>query len=403
MYFATLAVIIVLFLIAIIEAFTKKDFMHPLVMYSGPIFLQYSIFFVFFSEDSSVSSATIVLYTLSIVCYATGYLITETIVYRIVSKKEFRRLPLDTYNYPVYKFITIIGVISILYEILRYGVGSEAANLYDAMAIHIDWGGGYNFLAKYIPFFYGVVFAFFVYNYDYDNKNRMERKRFVWAVIMAYAFAIASFSRTSIMQQTIVLVYIVMYRNRKKIFRNVGKIVGILNKAFIGIVILLIGFSIIAKLTSKFGSGSVFSKDFYLWSYLSAQIQTLDKYIIAHPGASDFYYIGGVFSRLLGKSEAFRMYLPVLSEFNVFSYIGAIYLDCGSFAYVIQIVLGSFVAYLYCMNMKKGGYWTVYYAFYSFAIFMSFYAYQYSLTTYIYLLIAFFVIKVIHMMKGRSR
>lgn len=399
MYSATLAVLIVLVIIAIIEVFAKKDYMHPLVLYSVPFFVQYLVFYTFFSDGSIVSSKTMVLYTFSIICYAVGFLITETIMYRVTVRKEYRRLPLESKNYPFYRIITTIGFISIIYEILRYGVGSGAANLYDAMAIHIDWGGGYNVLAKYIPFFYEIVFAFFVYNYDYDNKNRKEKKRFIWAVIVAYAFAVASFSRTSIMQQTIVLVYIILYRNRNKIFRNISKVISIFNKMLLGIIALLVGFSIIAKLTNKLGSGGFFSKDFYLWAYFSAQIQTLEKFIIAHPGVSDFYYIGGVFSRLIGKSEAFRMYLPTINEFNVFSYIGAVYLDCGNYAYLFQAFLGSFVAFLYSMNMRKGGYWTIFYAFYSYAIFMSFYAYQYSMTTYIYLLIAFLAIRFINMIK----
>ena len=399
MYSATLAVLIVLVIVAVREAFSKKDLMHPLVLYSVPFFVQYLIFYAFFSNSSIVSGKTIVLYTFSIICYAAGFLITETFIYRVTARREYRKLPLEPRNYPIYRFITIIGVVSILYEILRYGVGSGAANLYDAMAIHIDWGGGYNVLAKYIPFSYGIVFAFFVYNFDYENKTRIEKKRFIWAVIVGYAFAIASFSRTSIMQQTIVLVYIVLYRNRNKVFKNISTIMKILSKILIGIVVLLLGFSIIAKLTNKFGSGGFFSKDFYLWSYFSAQIQTLEKFIITHPGASDFYYIGGVFSRVLGKSEAFRMYLPTINEFNVFSYIGAVYLDCGNYAYFFQAFLGAFVAFIYSMNMRKGEYWTIFYAYYSYAIFMSFYAYQYSMTTYIYLLIAFLAIRLIHMIK----
>lgn len=401
MYSATLVVLIVLVIIAIHKAFTRKDFMHPLVVYSCPFFIQYVIFYAIFSNTSNVSNNTIVLYTLSIMCFATGYLITEAFACRIVAKRPYKQLPLDNENYLIYGIITVVGVLSILYEILRYGVGSGAANLYDAMAIHIDWGGGYNVLAKYIPFFYEIIFAVFVYNYDYEHKNKREKKRFIWATIVAYAFAIASFSRTSIMQQTIVLVYIILYRNKDKIFRNISRVFKIINKVLIGIIILLISFTIIAKLTNKIGSGKIFSKNFYLWSYFSAQLQTLDKFIIRHPGVSNFYYIGGVFSRLLGKSETFRVYLPTINEFNVFSYIGAVYLDCGYFAYVFQALLGSFVAFIYSMNVRKGGYWTIFYAFYSYAIFMSFYAYQYSMTSYIYLIIAFAAIKVINMIKVR--
>lgn len=402
MYSVILGIMILFLTIAICKAFTKKDFMHPLVMYIFPFFIQYLVFYILLDEYSAVSQGTLMLYIFSITLYIVGYLMMETIISRVIICNKFRKLPLNSKSYFVYRIITVIGVVSILYEIIKYGIGTEAANIYDAMAIHIDWGGGYNVFAKYIPFFYGVVLSFFVYNYDYGTKDRREKKRFIWAVIVAYAFAIASFSRTSIMLQTIVLVYIVLYRNKKMIFRNTNKIIKSINKILVGIVFLLIGFSIIAKLTNKLGTGGLFSKDFYLWDYFSAQIRTLDKYVIKYPGISNYFYIGGVFSKLLGKSQDFRTYLPTINEFNVFSYIGSVYLDCGNLAYIFHAVLGAFVAFIYNMNMKKGGYWTIFYAYYSYAIFMSFYAYQYSLTIYIYIVIIFFLIRFINTLRIRT-
>lgn len=401
MFSFILGLMILFLMIAISKAFRKKDFMHPLVMYITPFFVQYFVFYVL-TDYSKVSHETMILYIGSIFMYIFGYLVTEMIATRSTTTRPYRRLPFNSHSYWLYRGITIVGFLSIFYEVLIYGVGSGAANMYDAMAWHIDWGGGYNILAKYVPFFYGVAFSFFVYNYDYENENKKERHRFIWATIVAYAFAVLTFSRTSIMQQTIVLVYIVLYRNRERIFKNILRIIKIINKALIGIVILIIAFTIIANLTNKAGSGGFFSKDFYLWSYFSAQIRTLDKFVIAHPGVSDFYYIGGIFSRLLGIDDSFKMFLPTINEFNVFSYIGAVYLDCGNFAYIFQALLGSFVAFIYNMNQKKGGYWTIFYAYYAFAVFMSFYAYQYSLTTYIYLLIVFMAIRLFDRLRIKS-
>lgn len=396
MHSIILGVMFVFLVVSAIKVFRKKDFLHPLMIYIGPFFLQYLVFFLFHDKYSSVSTETLILYILSITMYILGYLLSESFFSVTIKSRSYTKLPLRSENYTIYRIITIVGLLSIVYEVIKYGLGTGAANLYDAMANHIDWGGGYNALAQYIPFFYGVVFAFFVYNFDFDYSSRKERKRFIWATIVAYGFALASFSRTSIMQQTVVLVYIVLYRNKDKIFRNISKIAKIMRRGLIGIAILIIIFSVIAKLTNKAGEGGFLSKDFFLWAYFSAQIRTLDKYVISHPGVSNFYYIGGVFSRLLGKSEDFRTFLPTINEFNVFSYIGAIYLDCGKFAYCFQAILGAFVAYIYNMSTKKRGYWTIFYAYYAYAIFMSFYAYQYSLTTYIYLLVAFVLISAIN-------
>ena len=80
MFSFILGLMILFLMIAISKAFRKKDFMHPLVMYITPFFVQYFVFYVL-TDYSKVSHETMILYIGSIFMYIFGYLVTEMIEY----------------------------------------------------------------------------------------------------------------------------------------------------------------------------------------------------------------------------------------------------------------------------------------------------------------------------------
>lgn len=384
----------------------NKDFFHPLIVYIFPFLIQYIAYLVLYAGNSSVSDKTLLIYAVSIVLYCFGISIGESFFSRCLKVNQSNEIYIYNGSILFYTLVTFIGVLAILFDIFRHASFSSPAALYQSMRLFINYSDGYSFISKYVPVLYYVIFGCYLYNNSDIIHKPNEHKKFVFRTAILAFFAVISFARTEIIMVLCVFTYCLLYKKRDKIFNNKQLMKNVI-KILTGVFIIVLFFVWIAKATNKSGSDLISSQDYFLWKYLGYPIVTLDKYCTENPGVSSGYFILGTVGKILGNAGVIDMgfihLMPRAGTFNVFSYIGPIYLDVGNWYILIQFLLGFFVAYLYVQNNYKGGRWTVFYSFYLYAIVMSFYGFQYTLTQFVYVVLCFGIINFINKIRIGSK
>lgn len=394
------------FIISLINVYQKKDFLHPLLLFNAPFLIQYIVYCVFYSKQYPITLNLTILYFGSITLFNVMFLFFQNFFCKYMkSTLNDQIIYITNFTEFVAKCVGIFGVIAILYDIyIVAGHNLSFSNIYQSMRISINYGQGVSFIAKYFPVFFEVYYACYLYNGSINKCYFENKKRFVLYTIVFIFFTISTFNRTNIIMSLFVFSYVFLYFKRNQYFSSVKKFLKIILIGLLAIIGILIVFIWISKATFKMGSFDITSGEFFLWKYFGYPIVILQNRIMQLPNISHGYFLLGPFGELL-RDDHFLSYLPQVGTFNVFTYLGRIYLDVGLLnCLLIQIVLSALVAFLYVKNIKRGKFYTIFFAFYEYVIFMSFYDYQYSLTIYIYILLCFIFIKFLnHFTIGRKR
>ena len=285
------------------------------------------------------------------------------------------------------KSIAIITFFAIILEtgnsILSLGLDS----VYRTMRYKIGYGEEVNFYSKYLPVLYNTVFISWIMELIKKNEIKKEKINVTLYSVIFFVIAFFSFSRTGLIMAFCAFGYCMLQNNKANVL-NVQKIFSKIFFIVLSIAFLVYLFSWIANATNKMGDDNFWSPNNFIWKYLGYPLVIMDKYVITNPG----FYSGrislGVFGDLLNRLDLYRYNNATVipdGVFNVYSYIGCAYLDFGLGSFFEQLFIAMFVAYVYVKNKKCGGKWTVFYAFYLYAIIISFYSFQYSLTLYVYI------------------
>lgn len=184
--------------------------------------------------------------------------------------------------------------------------------------------------------------------------------------VLFFVIAFFSFSRTNLLMALCAFLYcIIQNRNvtklniRIRIRRNILIIAAS--------IVLLYIFSWIADATNKTGAADFLSSDYYLWKYFGYPLITMDIYTASNPGISAGMVSLGILGKILRNIGILQTgdlsVLPVTGQFNVYSYIGNVYLDFGSFFFIAHIIIAMAVAYIYVKNKVCCEKWKVMYAF----------------------------------------
>lgn len=388
-----LIIFLILAVISVCKAKEHKDIFHPLILYFVPFIIQYLIYLIIYKNTYQVSNTTLLIYTISIVIYIVSYLFFESFFKNSVKKQERKVIAVKTSNL---KWIAIITIAALFIEI---GMSIFTRGLdvtYRAMRYQVNYGTGMNFFAKYLPVLYNTYYISWISSLSERNKIKNEKYHVIVYSMLFFVIAFFSFSRTNLLMALCAFLYCILQNGnvtklniRIRIRRNILIIVAP--------IVLLYLFSWIADATNKTGATDFLSSDYYLWKYFGYPLITMDKYATANPGISAGVVSLGILGKILRNIGILQIgdlnVLPVTGQFNVYSYIGNVYLDFGSFFFIAHIIIAMVVAYIYVKNKVCCEKWKVMYAFYSYAIVISFYSYQYSLTLYVYILILLSLLK----------
>lgn len=381
-----------IFIISGIYSFKKKDILNPLSLFVIPILFQYVIYYVIYRKDYIVSTMTLFVYLLGLTSYVLGYLVFE-----VVKKKkdgvENNVIKYKT-NWIFVHFCLGVGVIFFvltrLYltklNISDYDLGSGGANLREAFVYSLDTTPFYVTYGKYF-----LLFSTTIYFYEFLHGNQKINKLFMFFLIIFLIInAFNVVSRTDLLITIMPLLVIWIDSNNWKKLINKASISS--KKSKILIVTSILGLSLIMNSMRTTNSNSgLFDKNSSIMQYLGKPIIAFDQWILPHSNESKEILFIEPINKILLKFELINndyIKLAPLGQFNVYSYLRVPYMEFGTLGVLIlMFLIGILVNFLYFKSKIGSRNWLIFYSFYSYAIVMSFFDWQFGVMTYVYLIL----------------
>jgi len=271
-----------------------------------------------------------------------------------------------------YWVLSFLGLFLSLYKIYSVGVGNLYGSVLLALRIANTWEHQPSYGAQHFALF-ALCLALY-----YAQKKQAIPCLVVPVIYLVSAFSMAE--RTSMMFLFVAVGYTAI---------NEGwvKLKGLL-VALSGLISLFI---IVAVGTGKTGGDNGY--DFILL-YLGYAVSAFSQWTEGkeYLGCADLVF--GKITDLMsfGLYSCSPLDLGLTNkDFNVLTYAASPYLFGGLPAVVVSMILmGAFFAFMRVLAIKRKGYYLALLSCYMYALIMMFYAWQFSLTTYLYLMIILF-------------
>lgn len=384
-----LVYIFLIFLISVIYSFRKKDMLNPLSLFVIPLFFQYLIYYIFYRKDHVVSAMTLSVYLLGLTSYVLGYFLFE----EINKKRDIVKNITIEYktNWKFVHFCLGVGVICLILtrlyliqlNISDYDLGGRAANLREAFVYSLDTTPFYVTYGKYF-----LLFSVTIYFYEFLHRNQQINKLFMLfliIILMINAFNVVS--RTDLLITIMPLLVIWMDSNNRKKLINKVRV-----KSQILVVASILGISLLMNIMRSTNNNyGLFDKNSSLIQYIGKPIIAFDQWILPHSNASKEILFLEPINKVLLKLELIdydNIKLASLGQFNVYTYLKVPYMEFGLLGVlVLMLLIGILVNYLYLKSKTGSRNWLIFYSFYSYAIVMSFFDWQFGITTYAYLIL----------------
>lgn len=208
------------------------------------------------------------------------------------------------------------------------------------------------------------------------SNNRNRRRLGLVLVLACLLGSIVKMERTSILMLLSSVAFLVHYRTRQTKYL----LYPILICAFL--------FFLVAQLTFKMDT---VVGNFFL-AYLGYGIKAFDEYIVRLPGVDGGSNVFLLIHKLLGGGRGGESINIESGEFNVFSYIQAPYMDFGVMGVILITYIFGLIWGMVYNCIRFSAFAVLMYASMIYPAIVVFYAWQFSLTTYIYLFIVYLVI-----------
>lgn len=271
-----------------------------------------------------------------------------------------------------YWCVSFLGLLLSCYRIFRFGINGplEGGVLFNLRYVYI-WGNESNYGAQHFSLF---ALCLSIY---YAQKKQIFMCIFAGAIYLVSALSLAE--RTSVLFLFVSVVYTLFY---------IGwvKLKGLL--VFFSLLVLI--FCIIAVATGRAGGEKGFD---FLYSYFGYAVTAFSAWMDGQAGKGCADLIFGKFVDILSLGLYSCIPFDVGfadDDFNVLTYASSPYLFGGIGAVIISMaILGGWYACLRRLACLHGGYFLAMLSCYIYALVMIFYAWQFSLTTYVYVALIF--------------
>ncbi|WP_280540221.1 O-antigen polymerase [Chromohalobacter sp. 11-W] len=313
--------------------------------------------------------------------FGVAYLFVRLLFSVPVSTQSIRRhsrfVPSNRINKPlvsIYWLLGLLGAVVSLYVIIMIGALGERDLFFNLRYSHTVEGA----TPKSIGYLSLFSFSLALF-YAYKGFPKLSLVNLAMSLLGTLAFA----ERTGLLMKIAAVSYIFVwvYGFRLKFFLTAA------------LVFLVLSFVI------AFGAGKVGGSDseFFLVKYIGYGVSSFDNWIY---GAEPVPCYQSVFGTILGGSidsligTASRCaYVPGAppGEFNVYTYMSNPYVVFGSIGvYAAMALLGLFYSFLFHVASRNQGVWVLLLSIFVYPLVMVFYAWQFSLTTFVYLAILLF-------------
>lgn len=352
--------------------------MNPIFILIVPFFVQYWLYYLFVSETYELNPKTNFLLIMSIFSFLIGFY-WIMLFPKIKSNKE-RHIETARRDFmTIKKIFLILGIIGFLLGLVAAlknalsGPGGFFFNLRYANTIEGESTG----ISGYLLIFLHLIFLSIVC-FRYIDKNK--KKVIVLCLLLLLISASFTMARTNLLMYfgSALGVYIL---SQKYIYNKK------FNVKFM--FFTLIGFCVVAWLFAL-GTGKVSqdTESFFL-TYIAYPIVAFDQWILNFPYTTNgtetfaiFYKIADV----LGIHQQIELDVGVVrGQFNTFTFMSAPYLDFkGPGVFFVFLFLGILYGTIY-RNVRIGKpYWIIFYSIMLYPLIISFFEYQYNLSSLIY-------------------
>lgn len=267
----------------------------------------------------------------------------------------------------IYWFVSILGLVLSCYRIYKFGMNGslEGGVLFNLRYVYI-WGSESNYGAQHFSLF-GLCLSLY-----YAQKRKMRLCALAGGIYLVSALSLAE--RTSILFLFVSVGYTLFYAGWVK-----------LKSIALFFMILVFIFCAIAVATGRAGGDKGFD---FLYSYFGYAVTALSVWIDGDASKGCLDLIFGQLIKVLSLSlyacEPFEIGFAD-DDFNALTYVSNPYLAGGvTMVAGAMAALGIWYAILRQLACHKGGYFLALLSCYVYALVMVFYAWQFTLTTYIY-------------------
>ncbi|WP_434610369.1 oligosaccharide repeat unit polymerase [Pseudomonas sp. D2-30] len=312
-------------------------------------------------------------YLLGVLCFSVSYTVTLASFTLVgLSKRGGKVNKPYTLVVRLYWGLAIIGLVLSVYKIYRFGILGAQDQVLLNLRIANTWEGQPSYGAQHFSLFALCLALYYT-----------QQRRALYCILAAIIYLISALSmaeRTTILFLFVAVSYMAV---------DIGwvKLKGLL--VFLAILIFLL--IAVAVGTGKTGGENPYD---FIFSYFGYAVTALSQWIEGRElsGCASLVYgkLITVFS--LGLYSCVDIDLGFgESDFNVLTYASAPYLYGGLIAVVLSMTgCGLVFAVLRVLATRSPGYFLALLSCYMYALVMMFYAWQFSLTTYLYLVVALF-------------
>jgi len=310
----------------------------------------------------------LLLYMYGIVCFVIGFFVVSLCVpVRTIRVNESPAV-VSQYILSIYWVLSFVSLVLSVYKITYVGYYGDLGGIFLNLRYDYIVDGGSNYGAQHLGLF-ALSLAYY-----YILKGNYKKAAVCSAIYLLAALAVAE--RTSIFFLFISIFYILYIRG------NVGV------RAAIFAFAALIGlFVYIAVDSGRLRGDGVFD---FVYDYIGYGITNLSIYAEGRGyegcGKLVFGTIYSIFQFDANECAKVEGLFTVQDRFNVYTYAIAPYLYGGWLGVsVVMLFVGAWYSLLWRMAINASNYFLCILAAYIYAVAMIFYAWQFNLTTYIYL------------------
>ncbi|MGL5353357.1 MAG: O-antigen polymerase [Clostridium sp.] len=370
--------------------FLYKKITHPVIIFIGVLSFQY-LAYEFFQEEkySILTDVTVSEIFYGLWAFLVGFSIVSILSFSIKSHLRIKLSP--NFNSPnesllfkinqKVKILSIVVVIAHLFVGFNHGVNG----VYESFLINVRMEH-VNSPQDFYMFPHLAIFcqSWFVYCFIHKYKKQ---ESLLYLILVTLFCSISKLERTSIISLivTILILKDHMYYN------------GLSIKAILISIVFVVG--IFTFVASQFYVSSSFSELlFVMLDYFAKNIDTFNRFISTMPPTYNANLILGPFAKLFIFDEAAVAVIDIDTDgsFNTYSYLMNLHLFGGlGFVMVFNLLIGCFFSFIYELRYAFNGIVLGFFSFFSCSLFLSFFAYTFSWSNWMYYAICFFIIHLI--------
>lgn len=373
----------------------QDEWFNPVLLFSAPILVSLVVNLIYYNRQYDISDTTYFIYFLSVMAFVVGLESGKNISCKVnlISGDKAGKPSLLV----LWGFTAISSVFAVIQIIKGYSSGTYGNNLIDNVRYYTSYISGNNFFAKYGIVTADALMIYYLYRVFMAKENDSRTKQKLLCSILFYMLYTATqFNRTNILYFVSVIAFFYTKRDmgRKRSKKKTIIVLAVLSG------IMLFAFNYIAVRTNKANLG-LYGEGWWVY-YFGSQFYWFEKFSLGSNIRTYGVSSLGVLGRLLYAfgiipEEGLASYRQMKRLYGnpVSSFVSSPFDDFGMLGLFVIFFYGLAIGWIYKNHRKNKRIWSMYYATCVYQCIIAFYAFQFGMTSqiYVFLLLYFLLWK----------